>query len=155
MEKINDSGLCMVQMPAGPIKLRFGMPANRMIFAKLAVKPDMLKADKLNEHGVAFLMHAGYVNACMADDIPEALAFADFYEFVEDNLDAVELFKMIANCYSNSRHTKKSVEQAEKWVDDQKKKMQTSTGTGSSPSATENLGSDQQNTTGSPGDSSS
>lgn len=155
MEQINDSGLCMVNMPSGPIKLRFGMPANRMIFAKLAEKPDMLKADKLNENGVAFLMHAGYVNACMADDVPETLAFADFYEFVEDNLDAIELFTMIATCYSNSRHTKKSVEQVEKQVEELKKKMQTLTGTGSSPSAMENLDFDQQNTTGSPGDSSS
>lgn len=129
----------MLELPTGPVKLRFGMPANRLIFAKLIEKPDFLKADKINEQGIAFLMHAGYVNACMADNIPETLTFADFYEFVEDNIDKLDTFNMVATCYSNSRHTQKMIDKVNQATEEVKKKIHTSTGTPSNPSATETL----------------
>lgn len=129
----------MLELPTGPVKLRFGMPANRLIFAKLIEKPDFLKADKINEQGIAFLMHAGYVNACMADNIPETLTFADFYEFVEDNIDQLDTFNMVATCYSNSRHTQKMIDKVNQATEEVKKKIHTSTGTPSNPSATETL----------------
>lgn len=129
----------MLELPTGPVKLRFGMPANRLIFAKLIEKPDFLNADKINEQGIAFLMHAGYVNACMADNIPETLTFADFYEFVEDNIDQLDTFNMVATCYSNSRHTQKMIDKVNQATEEVKKKIHTSTGTPSNPSATETL----------------
>jgi len=150
MDKHNDSGLCLVKMPAGEVKLRFGMAANRMIIAKCVEKPGILVNTIFNEYGTAYMMYAGYVNACMTDDVPEILTFTDFYMFAEEIAEREQL-QLIADCYSNSRYTKKTVENI---AEEEKKKTQTSTGIVSNHSATENSDSGQTSTTGSLGDSS-
>ena len=136
MSNMNDSGVCVINVNGEDVKLRFGMPANREIFSRLLDEPDMLNADKIDERGVTVLIYAGYVNACMAEDKPVTKSFEYFFEFVEDNVGEAEVFQTVANCYSNSRHTKKMIDKVNTATEDIKKK--TLTGTSSSPSATEN-----------------
>lgn len=120
------------------------MPANRIIFSKLIEIPDLLKGDKVDERGLTVIIHAGYVNACMAEDKQETKSFEFFYSFVEDNADDSTILKEIADCFANSKQTAKMVDKVNAATEDVKKKSLT--GMKLSPSVMVNLASDQGNT---------
>jgi len=143
MTNINDTGICNIVVEGVTIPLRFGMPANRAIIAKLAESPAMLTGETINEQGITHLIYAGYVNACMASDKAPDKTFDYFFAFVEDCVGDPEgerTLNEVAQCYANSRHTKKQIKQIEAATEEIKKKTNQLTGTPSNPSATENLG---------------
>lgn len=148
MENINDSGVCVINVNDEVIKLRFGMPANRMIAERFVHNPNFLQPDHINEQDVAFLLYAGYTNECMSNDMPVLKPFSVFFSYVEWGLYDEVTNKQITDvseCYAASRFTKKMVEKINVVTEDIKKKNQT--GTSLSPSATESLPSQESNTT--------
>lgn len=145
MEQINDSGVTSFVAGDEVIQLRFGLPANRMVFARWASIPDF--QNNINEAEVAWLLFAGYINACMAKGTEASKTFEFFYNVVEENSLTPEGIKALTNiseCYVRSKYTKKQIEDS---VEDIKKKTQL-IGTPLSPSATESLASDQTSTIG-------
>lgn len=136
MEAINNKGICTIEVEGETIPLRFGMPANRILFEKLADNPTMLSSTNVNEKGVAWLIYAGYVNACMAKDQEPVKDFEYFFAFVEDcSVDLPGELQRIADVYANSRYTQKAAQNVIDAVEDIKKK---NPGMISSPSATAN-----------------
>lgn len=146
MEAINDTGVISLVTGDQTFQLRFGMPANRMLMTRWAAMPNF--HEHLNEPEVAYLLYAGYVNACMARNEQPTKEFEFFYEIVEDfalNEAGTAVLTEIAACYANSKQTKKYVEDVKKKTEEIL--MQHQTGTLSNPSVTENSDLNQSNTT--------
>lgn len=145
MEQINDSGVASFVAGDEVIQLRFGLPANRMILMRWADRPEVLT--NLNEEEAAWLLFAGYTNACMAKGVEPLKTYEFFYEVVEENSltdDGVRALTNIYEIYGRSKFTKKTIERIEGAAAEEEKKR--STGTPLSPSVTENSASGPEST---------
>lgn len=148
MEHINDSGVTSFVAGDEVIQLRFGLPANRMLITRWSQIPDF--QDNLNEAEIAWLLFAGYTNACMAKGMDALKTYEFFYEVVEGNSltpEGIKAISNIAECYARSKYTKKFLEDVNAATEEIKKKTQ-SIGMPSNLSATENLDSSHPNITG-------
>jgi len=145
-----NNGYCSVTINGKDVGLKFGMPANRMFFEKMALKPEILSGDTVNEVGICHLIYAGYVNNCLVKDIEPELTFGFFMEWVEEALvdEGVKgKLQEVSNCYSESKFTQKCIEEINNKTEDLKKKITEMIGTTLNPSVTENLDAQQDSGT--------
>lgn len=130
MENINDSGVCVINVNGEDIKLRFGMPANRMLAERFLNDQHFLQPGHVKELDVAFLLYAGYTNECMSNDMPVLKPFSVFFAYIEwgmfDDATNKQIVE-VTQCYADSRFTKKMVEKANEITENIKKKALTGT----------------------------
>ena len=111
MENLNNSGICSIEVDGENIPIRFGMPANRIIFQKFAEHPEWITGSVVDERAIVWILYAGYINACMLKDQEPAKPFEFFFELTENMaVDDPDRLQHVANVYSNSRFTIKSIE---------------------------------------------
>lgn len=147
MSQFNNTGICSIVVEGETIPLRFGMPANRIIFQKFKEHPEWVTGTIIDERSVVWLLYAGYINACMAKDQEPVKRFEFFFDLTENMaVDNPDQLQDITDVYINSRFTTKALQQLNVDSEAIKKKMDELTmteltGTPLSPSATENLAS--------------
>lgn len=127
MENVSDTGVITFKAGDEEIQLRFGMPANRLLVQRWATIPNF--SNNLNEAEIAWLLYAGYVNACMARNIEAIKQFEFFYETVESmalSSEGVATLNDIATCYANSRQTIKMMDDIKKKTADIQSQIGTS-----------------------------
>ena len=147
-----NNGYITVDINGKNIGLKFGMVANRMFFEKMVEKPDILTGDTINEVGIGHLIYAGYINNCLVKGVEPELAFHFFMEWVEEALvddNVKQRLQDISNCFSDSKFTKKAIEEVDRRTEDLKKKIveMSQTGISLNPSATPNSDSQPDSTT--------
>lgn len=123
---MDNSGLIIARIGDEDFSFRFGMPANRIFFEKMTSGASLIVGDKINETGVATLLHAGYLNQCLVKDVTPVKTLGFFIEYVEECLvdeDAGSVLKAIVKCWENSKFTDKTLDNIKKAVDDTKKKL--------------------------------
>lgn len=124
---MENSGYTSIIVDGEKIDLRFGIPAVRMYLEKIATDEVSISNESINEIGVATLIHCGYVNNCMVKDIVPEKTFGFFLEFVEQAWIDDEVKKQlehVSKVYAESKYTKKVIENANKNVEEIKKKNQ-------------------------------
>lgn len=115
------NGLAQITIDGQPVVLKFGLPALRRIREKAATI-EFITGAQYNELGITHILYAGYLNACAMKDLPAAIPFESFYEFVDEFQDesvkneivsairAFEDSKYLSEDFSKKKVTKKSDE---------------------------------------------
>jgi hypothetical protein len=130
-------------MNGAKIDLLFGMPAVEYVFRK-AEDGSMILDEEGNTVGnssIVFLIYAGYHNSCIANGLTPKIPISNFFDWVEEMVEAEEGKKelaIVAETYRDSKSTKKFQDRADKQVEEIKKKMEEMSGRISNPSVTEN-----------------
>lgn len=123
------NGLANITIGGQVVRLKFGLPAVRRIFEKMAeIKLVDVKDGKesYNDVGISHILFAGYLNGCMLKDELPVLLFEDFYEFVEDfSADRVNKEEIIAaiRSFEESRFIRPISDKIEESLDIEKKRQ--------------------------------
>lgn len=139
---MNTSGLCSILMNGKDVTLLFAMPACEYFQAKIAEGSILVDDDgnTVGNSSLAFLIHAGYWNNCIANGKAPKLKISDFLEWIEVNADeepVQEQLLLVAEAFRDSQGVERFRKRIEKKTDELKKKVATLTGVASNLSATE------------------
>jgi len=142
---MNTSGLCSILMNGEDVTLLFAMPACEYFQNKIAEGSIMVddEGNTVGNSSLAFLLHAGYWNNCIANGKPPKLKIGDFLEWIEENVDDEQVQKQlmkVAETFRDSQSVERFKKRTEKQIEELKKKVTELTGTLSNLSATENSG---------------
>jgi hypothetical protein len=133
------NGIAAITIQGEVVLLKFGLPAIRHYMEK-SMTASLTAGDVYSDLGLAVILHAGYKNACLIEEIPEKFAFKDFYELVEEDytLEGEGKDKVVAaiKAFNDSRVVKKVSERLKEANEEEQKKR--SNGMTSSPSSAEN-----------------
>lgn len=137
---MNTSGLCSILMNGEDVTLLFAMPACEYFQTKIAEGSIMVDDDgnTIGNSSIAFLVHAGYWNNCIANGKSPKLKINDFLEWIETNVDEEPVQQQlltVAETFKDSQSVERFKKRAEKQVEELKKKIATLTGDQSNPSA--------------------
>lgn len=135
------------------VTLLFAMPACEYFQKKIAEGSIMVDDDgnTIGDASLAFLLHAGYWNNCIANGRAPKLKIGDFLEWLESNVDDESVQQQlltVAEAFRDSQSVERFKKRAEKQTEELKKKIEELNGLKSKLSATENLGSAQTSTDG-------
>jgi len=112
---VNNSGVTYIMIEGEKIKLRFGLPACQAFYEMILSEDSEKYINKtaLTPLGIAKLLHAGYVNNCLAEDAEIILQPGKFLVFVEDMiLEAPQELENAVKVFEESKYTRKATEQA-------------------------------------------
>jgi len=150
---MNTSGLCSILMNGEDVTLLFAMPACEYFQTKIIEGSILVDDDgsTIGNSSLAFLLHAGYWNNCIANGRAPKLKIGDFLEWIEVNIDdevvQTQLLS-VAEAFRESQSLERIKKRTEKQVEELKKKVTELSGTLSNLSAMENSDSAQINTEG-------
>lgn len=124
------------------VALLFAMPSCEYFQTKIAEGSIMVdeEGNTIGNSSIAFLVHAGYWNHCIANGQAPKKKIGDFLEWIEDNSDnekAQQELLTVAETFRDSRSLAKYKERAEKKLEELKKKIQDLNGKELSHTATE------------------
>lgn len=133
-------------MNGDDVALLFAMPACEYFQKKIEDGSIIIDDDgnTVGNTSLAFLIHAGYWNHCIANGFSPKRKIGDFLQWLEEAGEDEEVQKQlltVAETFRDSRSVAKFKEKAEKKTETLKKKIAELNGTKSNPSATESLGS--------------
>lgn len=136
------NGYYSFDMNGKQIGLKFGLPANRLMWEEMIKNPEIIDGENINELGIVHLILAGHKNNCLLSKTQPVLEFADVLAWVEEayiDEGKKQILDQIGAAYSESQITVKFIEEKQKWITELKKKIaeQTLTSTTSNLSATE------------------
>lgn len=81
------NGIANITINGNIVRLKFGLPAVKRIFEKMAGPEQMTEQEgdekRYTYFGMAQILFAGYCNGCLLEEKVPSLAFEDFYEFIE------------------------------------------------------------------------
>jgi|GEM_PF-4209776 len=77
------NGLAQITVDGQALVLKFGLPALRRIFEKMA-QYDLLSGEDYNELGLSHILYAGYLNGCAMKDTLATIPYESFYNLVEN-----------------------------------------------------------------------
>ena len=125
---MNNTGICAIHRNGEEVSLLFGMPALEY-FQNKVFDGSVLTDDQGNTVGnvsVAFLLHAGYWNYCIANGYSPKKKIGDFLAWLEENIGnpgiQVDL-DAAALCFRESKSLVKYKERIQQAVEDAKKKL--------------------------------
>lgn len=150
---MNTSGLCSILMNGEDVTLLFAMPACEYFQTKIT-EGSILVDDEGNTIGnssLAFLLHAGYWNNCIANGRAPKLKIGDFLEWVEVSIDDEQVQNQVlavAEAFRDSQSLERFKKKTEKQVEELKKKVTELTGTKLNHTAMESSDLVQSNTEG-------
>lgn len=84
------NGVATITISGQVVRLKFGLPAVRRVFEKMAEHTLVEKRgeeERYNDLGIAHVLYAGYLNGCMLHDAAPTLSFEHFYDYIEDFAD--------------------------------------------------------------------
>lgn len=147
---MNNSGLCSLQMNGEDVTLLFAMPACEYFQRKITEGSIMVddEGNTVGNSSLAFLIHAGYWNNCIANGKAPKLKIGDFLEWIEVNVYDEAIQKQlltVAETFRDSQSVERHKKRTEKEIEELKKKVTELTGELSNLSATENSDSVQTN----------
>jgi hypothetical protein len=125
------------------VTLLFAMPACEYFQAKITEGSIIVDDDgnTVGNTSLAFLMHAGYWNNCIANGKAPKLKIGDFLQWLEDNVDEEPVQKQlltVAEAFRDSQSVERFKNRAEKQTEELKKKIAELNGMKSNLSAMEN-----------------
>jgi hypothetical protein len=85
-----------ITIEGNKIGLKFGMASFRYLQGKF-VDGISYEQDQLNEIGIAHIIYSGYYNNCIIKEQEPKLSFSDIVDFIEINLNNVEVLEEIKN----------------------------------------------------------
>lgn len=122
------TGICFISINGIQTQLRFGMPANKMIAEAILDKQNVIENETLTEYGIATVIHAGYVNACMVNETKIEYHTGFFLAWVDECIiDGQNQLEEVLKCYNESKFTKAYLNAANEAAEEIKKKTITST----------------------------
>jgi hypothetical protein len=135
------------------VTLLFAMPACEYFQAKITEGSIIVDDDgnTVGNTSLAFLMHAGYWNNCIANGKAPKLKIGDFLQWLEENVDEEPVQKQlltVAETFRDSQSVERFKKRAEKQTEELKKKITELNGMKSNLSATESSDSALTNTAG-------
>lgn len=135
------------------VTLLFAMPACEYFQRKITEGSIMVddEGNTVGNSSLAFLIHAGYWNNCIANGKAPKLKIGDFLEWVEVNVDneAIQAQLLtVAETFRDSQSVERHKKRTEKEIEELKKKVTELSGTLSNLSVTESSDSAQINTEG-------
>jgi hypothetical protein len=138
---MNNTGICSILMNGEDVALLFAMPACEYFQLKIAEGSIMVddEGNTIGNSSLAFLLHAGYWNHCIANGQVPKKKIGDFFEWLEDNDDeetVQQQLLIIAEAFRDSRSLAKLKDRVEKKTDEIKKKIQELNGKELNPTAT-------------------
>jgi hypothetical protein len=125
------------------VTLLFAMPACEYFQAKITEGSIIVDDDgnTVGNTSLAFLMHAGYWNNCIANGKAPKLKIGDFLQWLEENVDEEPVQKQlltVAEAFRDSQSVERFKNRAEKQTEELKKKIAELNGMKSSLSAMAN-----------------
>jgi hypothetical protein len=122
------------------VTLLFAMPACEYFQAKITEGSIIVDDDgnTVGNTSLAFLMHAGYWNNCIANGKAPKLKIGDFLQWLEENVDEEPVQKQlltVAETFRDSQSVERFKNRAEKQTEELKKKIAELNGMKSSLSA--------------------
>lgn len=78
------NGIATITISGTPVRLKFGLPAIKRIFLKMAGDEPLTDGDTYTYAGMANILFAGYLNSCMLEEKTPILSFEDFYNVIEE-----------------------------------------------------------------------
>lgn len=141
---MNTSGICSILMNGEDVTLLFAMPACEYFQTKIAEGSIMVDDDgnTIGNSSIAFLLHAGYWNNCIANGRAPKLKISDFLQWIDDHVDdeqAQQQLLTVAETFRDSQSVERFKKRTEKKTEELKKKTAELTGMKSNLSATESL----------------
>lgn len=122
------NGIATITIDGQEVRLKFGLPAVRRIFEKMAEHQLVVSKDgneQYNDLGVTHILYAGYLNGCMQRDEQPVLKFESFYDIVENfaagDHDREEIISAVRS-FEESRFVKPLAVKVDEETKDTKKK---------------------------------
>lgn len=139
---MNTTGLCAIGINGEETALLFAMPACEYFQTKIAEGSIMIddEGNTIGNTSIAFLVHAGYWNHCIANGMAPKKTIGDFLQWIEENADDETVQQQLltaAETFRDSRSLTKFKDRIEKKTEELKKKIQELNGKQLNPSATE------------------
>jgi len=122
---MNSSGYTSIVVDGETIGIRFGISAVRMFLERVSSDLSLVSGETMNEIGIATLLHCGYINNCLVQDIVPDRKFGFFMSFVESAWIDKTVQKQcedVTQVYADSKYTNKILDETGKKIDDIKKK---------------------------------
>ena len=131
-------------MNGDDVTLLFAMPACEYFQTKIIEGSIMIddEGNTIGDTSLAFLLHAGYWNNCIANGRAPKLKIGDFLEWIEDNADDEQVqmqLLSVAEAFRDSQSVDRFKKRTEKQTEEIKKKIQELNGQKSNLSVTESL----------------
>ena len=131
-------------MNGDDVTLLFAMPACEYFQTKIIEGSIMIddEGNTIGDTSLAFLLHAGYWNNCIANGRAPKLKIGDFLEWIEDNADDEQVqmqLLSVAEAFRDSQSVDRFKKRTEKQTEEIKKKIQELNGQKSNLSVTEIL----------------
>lgn len=125
---MNTSGICSIHMNGEDVTLLFAMPACEYFQAKITEGSIIVDDDgnTVGNTSLAFLIHAGYWNNCIANGKAPKLKIGDFLQWLEENVDEEPVQKQlltVAEAFRDSQSVERFKNRAEKQTEELKKKI--------------------------------
>lgn len=122
------------------VALLFAMPACEYFQMKIEEGSIMVdeEGNTVGNTSIAFLIHAGYWNHCIANGLAPKKKIGEFLEWLEDNSDdeiVQQQLLTVAEAFRDSRSLEKFKEKIEKKTEEIKKKIQELNGKQLNPTA--------------------
>jgi hypothetical protein len=138
---MNNTGICSILMNGEDVALLFAMPACEYFQTKIAEGSIMVdeEGNTIGNSSLAFLVHAGYWNHCIANGVAPKKQIGDFLQWLEDNEDdetVQQQLLIVAEAFRDSRSLAKLKDRVEKKTEEIKKKIQELNGKELNPTAT-------------------
>lgn len=141
---MNTSGICSILMNGEDVTLLFAMPACEYFQTKIAEGSIMVddEGNTMGNSSIAFLLHAGYWNNCIANGRAPKIKISDFLQWIDDHVDdeqAQQQLLTVAETFRDSQSVERFKKRTEKKTEELKKKTAELIGMKSNLSATESL----------------
>lgn len=120
------NGVATITVQGKPVRLKFGLPAVKRIFEKMA-DGDFIKDNIYTYTGMAHILYAGYLNSCLLKEATPAMTFEDFYTLIEDyafDKTNEEEITAALRSFEQSRFIKSATGKTEEEIEEEEKKSQ-------------------------------
>lgn len=125
---MNTSGLCSIRMNGEDVTLLFAMPACEYFQKKITDGSVMVddEGNTIGDTSLAFLLHAGYWNNCIANGKAPKLKIGAFLQWMEENAEDESVQSQllsVAEAFRDSQSVERFKKKAEKQTEELKKKI--------------------------------